>query len=314
MVSIKDIKKNALKSLKKNIWTLILAGIIITLVCGKMSIHDNTYQNVKLIYDFYESVKSEGGLDSIKELDKKKYKEIVVKFSNEIFEQALYGDLGSRIQDYNKKNNIKKGMVYTVINTVSKGQSTIKNFVNEESNSFPQSVIIMCIIAMIVILIRVLFINPLKVGNSRLFLESIKYKRSRLRVLEYAFKKQYYYESVNKMFVKDLYGHLWALTIIGGIVKHYSYLMVEYIIAENPLISAKDCIDMSRIMMNGYKRKAFLLDISFLLWNVFAILTLGLAGIFVTPYYEACKAELYRKLRKEYIKRLEIILMMKLVP
>lgn len=301
MLSIKELKKNALKTLKNNVWTLILASIIITLISGKMSIHDNTYQNVKLIYDFCISVKNEGGIEKIKELDKNKYKELIVNSSNELLEQALYGDLSSRIQDYNKKNNIKKGILYTAVNTLSEGQSIIKNYVNEESNSFPQSVFIMCIIAMIVLLIRVLFINPLRIGNSRLFLESIKYKKSRLRVLEYSFKEHYYYESVNTMFIKDLYVHLWAITIIGGIIKHYSYFMVEYITAENPFISAKDCIFMSRTMMNGYKRKALLLDISFLLWNVLAILTLGLAGVFVTPYYEACKAELYRKLREEYI-------------
>lgn len=302
MISIKDIKKNALKSLKSNIWTLILAGIIVTLIFGKMSIHDNSYQTAKLVYDFYIAIKNEGGISTLQDLDRAKYKEIVTNYTNELFEQALYGDLGNRIHDYNSQNNIKKGIIFSIVNAFSNGKSTIKKFVNEESNSFPQSIVIMCIIGLIVILIKVLFINPLKVGNCRLFLESIKYKKSRLRVLEYSFREHYYYETISKMLKKDIYTYLWAFTIVGGIIKHYSYFMTEYIIAENPFMSANDCINISRSMMNGYKRKAFLLDVSFLFWNILAIVTLGLAGVFVTPYYEACKAELYRKLREEYIK------------
>ena len=77
--------------------------------------------------------------------------------------------------------------------------------------------------------------------------------------------------------------------------------MVMYIIAENPQISSKDAIRISREMMNGNKLRAFLLDLSFIGWNILQYITFGLAGIYVSPYYTATEVELYAFLRKEYI-------------
>ena len=42
------------------------------------------------------------------------------------------------------------------------------------------------------------------------------------------------------MFCYTLFQKLWDLTIIGGIIKHYEYSMIPYILAENPKISQKN--------------------------------------------------------------------------
>ncbi|MBR3134677.1 MAG: DUF975 family protein [Clostridia bacterium] len=188
---------------------------------------------------------------------------------------------------------------------INNGENQLKSFIRSDTNTVPQSIAILITIGLVIIFIKISFVNALKVGNARLFLESINYKKTRLRVLEFPFREEIYYASISNILLKDVYKLLWSLTIVGGIIKHYSYLMVEYITAENPNIEAEDCIKMSRIMMNGYKWKTFLLDVSFLLWNILSILTLGIIGIIVTPYYEACKAELYRVLREDYIKNKE---------
>ena len=99
----------------------------------------------------------------------------------------------------------------------------------------------------------------------------------------------------------EIYQLLWNLTIVGGIIKKYSYKMIMYIIAENPQISSKDAIRISREMMDGNKLRAFLLDLSFIGWNILQYITFGLAGIYVSPYYTATEVELYAFLRKEYI-------------
>ena len=104
------------------------------------------------------------------------------------------------------------------------------------------------------------------------------------------------------MLTVRLYQLLWNITVIGGAIKHYSYLMVPYIIAENPHIDAKDAIKMSQIMMNGNKWKAFLTDLTFFGWEVLNILTLGLVGLYYSPYYMATFSALYAELRKEYKK------------
>ena len=104
------------------------------------------------------------------------------------------------------------------------------------------------------------------------------------------------------MLTVRIYQLLWNITIIGGAIKHYSYLMVPYLIAENPHIEAKDAIKMSQLMMNGNKWKAFLTDLTFFGWEVLNVFTLGLVGLYYSPYYMATFSALYAELRKEYKK------------
>lgn len=93
---------------------------------------------------------------------------------------------------------------------------------------------------------------------------------------------------------------LWWLTIIGGIIKTYSYEMVPYIIAENPDISGKEAISLSRRMMNGHKMEAFILDISFLIWDLMGYVSFGLvSGMWAVPYKTAAFSEMYAYLREE---------------
>ncbi|MDO4542375.1 MAG: DUF975 family protein [Bacillota bacterium] len=92
----------------------------------------------------------------------------------------------------------------------------------------------------------------------------------------------------------------WFFTIIGGFIKIYSYSMVPYILAENPLTPRREAFALSRRMMQGNKWRAFALDISFWYWYVLSSLTFGLAGLlYLNPYLTATGAELYMALRKE---------------
>ena len=78
--------------------------------------------------------------------------------------------------------------------------------------------------------------------------------------------------------------------------------MVPFIIAENPTISGKDAINLSRKMMNGNKWEAFKLDISFAGWHILQMVTFGLAGIWTNTYTRATLGELYATLREDYVK------------
>ena len=93
----------------------------------------------------------------------------------------------------------------------------------------------------------------------------------------------------------DLFISLWSLLlIIPGIIKSYEYLMVPYILAENPQMDRKEIFEISRRMMDGEKMNAFLLDLSFLGWIFLTVLTCGVAGIlYVQPYMMATRTELY---------------------
>lgn len=94
---------------------------------------------------------------------------------------------------------------------------------------------------------------------------------------------------------------LWKLTIIGGVIKHYSYFLVSYILAENPLIKLKDAINLSRKMMNEYKFKLFLLQLSLLPRKVLSIITIGLSDIlYFDLYKEFIYSTFYMELRNKY--------------
>ena len=52
--------------------------------------------------------------------------------------------------------------------------------------------------------------------------------------------------------------------------------------------------------MKGNKWKAFILDLSFILWDILAVFTFGLLNIlYVNPYKIATSVELYETLKEE---------------
>ena len=101
------------------------------------------------------------------------------------------------------------------------------------------------------------------------------------------------------MFVRTVFICLWSvLLIIPGIVKMYEYMMVPFILAENPDMSRKEVFALSKKMMTGNKWKAFVLDLSFLGWSILGGITLGILNVlFVAPYQNLTKAELYQTLK-----------------
>ena len=73
------------------------------------------------------------------------------------------------------------------------------------------------------------------------------------------------------MFVTSAFYSLWCLTIVGIFIKRYSYILVPYIIAENPKIKTLDAINLSRKMMDGHKWECFKLELSYIGWLILGI-------------------------------------------
>ena len=98
----------------------------------------------------------------------------------------------------------------------------------------------------------------------------------------------------------SVYKLLWWATIVGGVIKRYSYMLVPYIIAENPDIDGKEAIRLSQRMMDGRKMEAFWLECSFIGWHILGYLSFGLAeALWVVPYQTAVFAEFYADARNE---------------
>ena len=74
--------------------------------------------------------------------------------------------------------------------------------------------------------------------------------------------------------------------------------MIPYILADNPEMSKDEAFALSKKMMDGQKWNAFVLDLSFIGWELLSVLTCGLLSIFyVDPYRAATNAALYEALK-----------------
>lgn len=97
-------------------------------------------------------------------------------------------------------------------------------------------------------------------------------------------------------FLKGLFVALWSLLlVIPGIVATYRYAMAPFILAEHPGMRASDAIDASKYMMKGSKMDLFLLDLSFIGWDLLCILTLGIGSLWLNPYRSMAFTVFYRE-------------------
>lgn len=152
----------------------------------------------------------------------------------------------------------------------------------------------------IAMLLDIFLVNPVVVGVRRFMAISLG-DSARISEVAYAFDN-HYKNVVWTMFMAELQIFLWALLfIIPGIYKKYEYYMVGYILSERPDMPYKDALEYSRQMMNGQKWKTFVLELSFILWDMLGVMTCGIVGVFyVRPYKELTKAALYLTLRQRF--------------
>lgn len=209
-----------------------------------------------------------------------------------------------KINDGINKSKIlerRRGVFAGVVNNIDSGSffvtsvSSIRSIIGLSS----ASIIISIISSLIIFFIFWYFIvNVYRVVCRRMFLEGRIYSQIKLQDFAFLFRVKKWSKAAFTMFLLFVYKFLWGLTIIGGIIKRYSYFLVPYIVAENPDINARDAIRLSRDMMRGYKWKCFVLDISFIGWQLLGILTLGLLDIAYTdPYRVATFTEFYCDMR-----------------
>ncbi len=87
---------------------------------------------------------------------------------------------------------------------------------------------------------------------------------------------------------------LWTLLlIVPGIIAAISYSMTFYIIADDNSIAAKEAIDKSKKMMDGYKWKFFCLGLRFFGLALLCVLTLGIGFLWLFPYIQVTVAKFY---------------------
>ena len=220
----------------------------------------------------------------------------------------------AKIDNYHPHENKflgrQRGVLASVINTLGSGKFifTVFTSLTTLGNSPSLAIALLVILSLIISFIFwYFFTNTYVVINRRIFLESRLYEKIPAHRFLFLKRVNKWFKASLTMLILSIYKVLWNLTIIGGVIKHYSYILVPYILSENPSIKADDAINLSKDMMKGHKWECFKLELSFIGWYFLGIITFGLSNIFyLNSYKVATLSEYYAQLRlnakKENIK------------
>ena len=295
MWKIKELKRKARKVLKKNYWTALVVCFIIALLTGEFGTS---------IIGLWQS---EDSVDPTYIMRN----EQVIERSN-LEKQNIISSNTNSLLDYSEKIDEKMQvltdmqqkiveMIRANLNSATKTQKYIfKIWDAIELFNFEQPEIAtgLTLTAIIAFVFTVIIADPLIVAGKRYFLKIRNEKTARMGEMKEIFKKGSWINVAITMLLRNIYNFLWYFTIIGGVIKIYEYRMIPYILAENPKTNRKEAFKLSKQMMKGNKWKTFLLDVSFIVWNILSVFTLGLLNIlYVNPYKATTNAELYVELR-----------------
>lgn len=163
--------------------------------------------------------------------------------------------------------------------------SCIPNLLAEiDSESFAISIIIP--------IITLVITGPLTIGQCKFFINLANRSNPKFSDLWYGFNNMLRAIGVTLLVgVIVFIGSI--LFIIPGIILAFMYSQVYYIMAENPEMSIMNCLKESARIMKGHKMDLFILELSFLGWGILMVITLGIAGLYVLPYYNATLTNFY---------------------
>lgn len=141
--------------------------------------------------------------------------------------------------------------------------------------------------------------NVVWVGKCRYFMENRRFMGTAgMRNLFWGFDCGAFRNVVKVMFMRWLFIFLWSLLfVIPGIIKSYEYYLVPYILQDDPTLHYAEALQRSKNLMYGSKWRLFVLQLSFLGWELLGLLCCGVGVLFVAPYREAVYAEFYADLR-----------------
>ena len=274
----KKIKSDAKKVLKLNYFKSIIVAFLVALVIN------GGYNYVTLKYQ--------------------KNKRVPVSFERKnnfkIIDETVQHILNKE-SDGNEEN--LSGVVAPIVNNITKSKSISLGFLNSINILLFKNNIsagIVSLLSGILSFFIYFFIrNVIKVGSNRYFLEQRIYSDTYVHKILFPFRVKRLLNISFILFLKELFLMIWNITIVGGFIKHYEYLMIPYILSENPDINYKDAFALSKNMMHGNKWNSFKLDLSIFGYYVLKVFTIGISGMFYSDAYIECiYAELYVNLRK----------------
>ena len=197
----------------------------------------------------------------------------------------------------------QRGNLAPIVNVISSGRLyviLVEGFRTMFKSSSSVATGIFIVLSMILSALVWIFIkNMYQVVLRRAFLESRLYEKLPVGHLLHFKTAKRWRRTAMTLFLTDVFYVLWSLTIVGGVIKRYSYFLVPYIAAENPDIKPREAINLSRRMMDGHKWECFKIEFSFIGWMLLGFATFGGVEIFYgLPYRVATLSEYYAVLRE----------------
>lgn len=301
----KDLKAKAKAAFKANYWSCVVAALILSILLGgSATIAGNIAGNrgtalpqTSEMTGFNGNTLNINGVDiDLKNIDGAG----VSKALDAVSEGLKNGKLNVNGEEIDVTDTEK---VKEVQKTIAGLQNLdLSQYSHDDLANGAKSILaviggILLIWAIISCLFKIFVFNPIEVGCQGFFMVNSR-EKAKLGEIKRGFSPSWIH-NVGAMFLKDIFLFLWSLLfVIPGIIKSFSYAMVPYILADDPSLSAREAITLSRKMMNGNKWKLFVLDLSFIGWIILSVFTLGILGIFyVNPYIYSTYAEFYNTLK-----------------
>ena len=196
------------------------------------------------------------------------------------------------------------GVFAHVINGITSGSFVKTLFLGLSTIVHSKDIASICFVVMglcISVFYKVYIVNVLPVINRRLFLEGRVYAKLPLDRLVYLMRIRKQMHVAFVKLVKSMILIIMNFTVIGGVYFYYVYFLVDYILAENPTISLKDALSLSRNMMKGHKLECFKWQFSMAGWYILDVCTFGISAIFYSNMYRmSVMCEFYTLRRKEF--------------
>ena len=196
------------------------------------------------------------------------------------------------------------GVFAHVVNGIASGSFVKTLFLGLSTVVHSKDIASICFVVIglcISVFYRVYIVNVLPVINRRLFLEGRVYAKLPLDRLVYLMRIRKQMHVAFVKLVKSIILTIMNFTVIGGVYFYYVYFLVDYILAENPTISLKDALSLSRNMMKGHKVECFKWQFSMAGWYILDVCTFGISAIFYSNMYRmSVMCEFYTLRRKEF--------------
>ncbi|MEY8411893.1 DUF975 family protein [Lachnospiraceae bacterium 62-26] len=307
----REIKARGRQALKRHYMILVMTGLIAVFLGLQGSSFDNTLR-------MYSSDHTQQDLTGEEETGRQEADTRVAMGSTglmDVLEHIIMGDpekgreisekiREAEIERSEEENRIlgrSRGALSKMVNAVTSGSLFVMfvSGINSLSGSDNLGSLILVMLALAGIAgFYLLIVNTYAVISARMFLEGRCYEKLPIQRFIFLLRARRWIKVSMAMLLCAIYQLLWIFTLIGGPIKYYSYYLVPYILAENPDLTGREAVTLSRKMMRGHKWECFVMECSFIGWWILGAFTLGLSEVlFSIPYQSAAFCEYYVYLR-----------------